>query len=314
MYGVTPCSPATADLANRFSGRIVVLGGGGVAGIAWETGVIAGLARAGVALAHADGFIGTSAGSVVGAQLASGISAEAMLAAQLAPPADSRETFRPYSQAAADDQNRKLMDKVSGDLNAARRRIGAFALRSETPSAVARRAIVAARLPNAAWPQRWLGVVAVDAHNGEHVLFDRDSGVYIVDAVTASCAVPGTWPVVEIGGRQFMDGGIRSMTNADLALGATHVVVLAPLGYSEGNPVSGHLRAEAEQLRAVGCRVDVIVPDGASLQALGDNVLDPARRIPSTEAGLAQGLALAAALAGGWDASTSSSSQQRRQA
>lgn len=283
-------------------GRIVVLGGGGVAGIAWETGVIAGLARAGVELAQADGFIGTSAGSVVGAQLASAVPSETMLAAQLAPAADSQEAFRPYSQAAADGQNRKLVDKVGGDLGAARRRIGAFALRSETPPAAVRRAIVAARLPGPAWPQRWLGVVAVDANSGEHALFDRDSGVDVIDAVTASCAVPGTWPVTEIAGRQFMDGGIRSMTNADLAMGAAQVVVLAPLGYSEDNPVSGHLRAEAAQLRAAGCQVDVIVPDGPSLRALGDNVLDPARRIPSAEAGVAQGLALAAALARGWRA------------
>lgn len=295
-------------------GRIVVLGGGGVAGIAWETGVIAGLARAGVELAQADGFIGTSAGSVVGAQLASGVSSEAMLAAQLSPAAESQEAFRSYSQAAADEQNRKLMDKVGGDLGAARRRIGAFALRSETPSAAVRRAIVAARLPGTAWPQRWLGVVAVDANSGEHELFDRDSGVDLIDAVTASCAVPGTWPAAEIAGRQFMDGGIRSMTNADLALGAAQVIVLAPLGYSEGNPVSGHLHSEAAQLRAAGRQVDVIVPDEASLRALGDNVLDPARRIPSAQAGLSQGLASAAALARGWRTSSISLSDQRRQA
>lgn len=287
----------------RFTrGRVVVLGGGGVAGIAWETGVIAGLARAGVELAQADGFIGTSAGSVVGAQLASGVSAEAMLAAQMTPAADSQETFRPYSQTAADAQNRKLMHKMAGDLTAARRRIGAFALRSETVPAATRRAIVAARLPGDAWPQRWLGVVAVDAHSAAHELFDRDSSVDIVDAVTASCAVPGIWPTVAIAGRKFMDGGIRSMTNADLARGANYVVVLAPLGYSESNPVSGHLRAEAALLQATGCRVEVIVPDGAALQALGDNVLDPSRRIPSAEAGLAQGTALAAVLADRWDA------------
>jgi NTE family protein len=304
----------STQTAHAARGRVVVLGGGGVAGIAWETGVIAGVARAGVALAAADGFIGTSAGSVVGAQLAGGVSSEALLVAQLAPPAGSQEAFRPYSQAAADTRNRRLMEKVGGDLDAARRRIGAFALRSETPPAAARRAIIAARLPETAWPQRWLGVLAVDADSGEHVVFDRHCGVDLVDAVMASCAVPGSWPVAEIGGRRFMDGGIRSMTNADLALGARHVVVLAPLGYSEGNPVSGHLRAEAARLRASGCRVDVIVPDAASLLALGDNVLDPARRIPSAQAGLAQGLAAAAALAPHWGANPHFPSRQRRQA
>ena len=280
--------------------RALVLGGGGVAGIAWETGVLAGLARAGVDVAGADLFIGTSAGSVVGAQLASEVPVEDLLAAQLAPPADSLERVRPYSQAAVDEQNRKLMDKVGGDLAEARRRIGAFARRSETVPPEARRAIVAARLPGSVWPKRYLKLVAVDAETGEGRFFDSASGADFVDAVAASCAVPGAWPVVCISGRSYMDGGIRSMTNADLAAGAARVLVLAPLGYSEGNPVSGHLRAEVEALRKTGAEVSVVVPDAASLDAMGENVLDPARRPPSAQAGLHQGQALAADLRPWW--------------
>lgn len=277
--------------------RVAVLGGGGVAGIAWETGVAAGLARGGVDLSRADGFIGTSAGASLGAQLAAGLKLEDLLAAQLDPSSGSKETLRPYSQAAADAANRKLMEKVGGDLGEARRRIGAFARRSVTVSPQERRAIVAGRLPGTDWPQRWLGVVAVDAETGGHQLFDAKSGADFIDAIAASSAVPGTWPAVAIGGRLYMDGGIRSLSNADLASGARHVVVLAPLGWGEDNPVSGHLRQEVEQLRATGGRVDVIVPDAASIDALGDNVLDPARRAPSAIAGLAQGLALAPTLA-----------------
>jgi NTE family protein len=280
--------------------RALVLGGGGVAGIAWETGVLAGLARAGVDVAGADLFIGTSAGSVVGAQLASEVLVEDLLAAQLAPPADSLERVRPYSQAAVDEQNRKLMDKVGGDLAEARRRIGAFARRSETVPPEARRAIVAARLPGTRWPMRPLKLVAVDAETGEGRFFESASGADFVDAVAASCAVPGAWPVVCIGGRSYMDGGIRSMTNADLAAGAARVLVLAPLGYSEGNPVSGHLHAEVEVLRKAGAEVSVVVPDPASLEAMGENVLDPSRRPPSAQAGLLQGQALAAALRPLW--------------
>jgi NTE family protein len=277
--------------------RVVVLGGGGVAGIAWETGVAAGLARSGVDLSTADGFIGTSAGASLGAQLAAGLALEKLLDAQREPPADSKEALRPYSQAAADAANRKLMEKVGGDLAQARLRIGAFALRSVTVPPEERSSIVAARLPGTQWPKRWLGVVAVDTATGEHRLFDAASGADFVDAVAASSAVPGAWPTVAIGGKLYMDGGIRSLTNADLAIGARHAVVLAPLGWGDDNPVSGHLRDEVAQLRATGCRVDVIVPDAASLAALGDNVLDPARRAPSAECGLAQGLALGQALA-----------------
>lgn len=280
--------------------RALVLGGGGVAGIAWETGVLAGLARAGVDVAGADLFIGTSAGSVVGAQLASDVPVEALLAAQLAPPADSLERVRPYSQDAVDEQNRRLMDKVGGDLAQARRRIGAFARRSETVPAEARRAIVAARLPGLQWPARVLKLVAVDAESGEGHVFDATSGADFVDAVAASCAVPGAWPVVLIGGRSFMDGGIRSMTNADLAAGASCVLVLAPLGYSEGNPVSGHLHTEVDALRRAGADVCVVVPDPASVEAMGENVLDPARRPSSAQAGLQQGGALAATIRRLW--------------
>lgn len=282
--------------------RIAVLGGGGVAGIAWATGVAAGLARAGMDWTTVDGFLGTSAGSVVGAQLASGVPVEQLLAEQAAPPADSVEQVRPYSQADADARNRVLVEKMGGDLGAARRRIGAFALRSETVLPEVRRVIIAARLPSPAWPGRWLGVTAVDAKTGEHRLFDRTTGVDLVDAVAASCAVPGAWPVVRIGGRPYMDGGIRSMTNADLAAGAAQVLVIAPLGFSDGNPVSGHLRAEVRRLEAAGSRVQVIVPDAASLEALGDNVLDPARRPASAQAGLAQGTQAGRALAAAWHA------------
>lgn len=281
--------------------RVAVFGGGGVAGIAWATGVAAGLARAGLDWSRADGFIGTSAGSVIGAQLAFGIPVESLLARQVDPPADSAEQARPYSQADADGRNRVLMEKVGGDLVMARKRIGAFALRSQTVAPEVRRAIIASRLPALDWPARWLAVTAVDAQTGEHRLFDRDSGVELADAVAASCAVPGAWPVVHIGGRPYMDGGIRSMTNADLADGAAHVLVIAPLGFSDGNPVSGHLRAEVRRLEAAGSRVDVIVPDDASREALGDNVLDPARRRPSAGAGLQQASSLGGVLAEAWN-------------
>lgn len=282
--------------------RAVVLGGGGVAGIAWITGLVAGLAREGVDVAQADVFIGTSGGSVVGAQLASGLPFERLLAEQLAPPADSREQARPYSQAECDARNRVLMEKVGGDRVAARKRIAAYALRSATVPLPVRRDIIAARLPGTSWPGRDLRVVAVDTATVGHELFDRTSGVDFVDAVAASCAVPGAWPCVPIAGKLYMDGGIRSHTNADLAAGAASVVVIAPLGWSEGDPVCGHLRAEVEALESSGAEVHVIVPDAASLEAMTDNVLDPSRRAPSARAGLAQGLRCAPLLAARWSA------------
>lgn len=282
--------------------RAVVLGGGGVAGIAWATGIAAGLASLGVDISKADAFVGTSAGAVVGAQIASGVGIGVLLAQQLVPPENSREQARPYSQSESDSRNRQLMAKVNHDLVAARLRIAAFALRSETVPLDVRREIVAQRLPRSTWPDRALQVVAVDTATGGHRVFDKDSGVEFVDAVAASCAVPGAWPAVPIGGQLYMDGGIRSLTNADLAPPAERVLVIAPLGYSDDNPVSGHLRAEVAALRARPAVVAVIVPDNQSLEAMTDNVLDPARCIPSAQAGMAQGRRIATEIAPGWNA------------
>ncbi len=276
-----------------WGGRVLVVGGGGVAGIAWAAGVMAALAQRGLDLAAIDGFVGTSAGAVVVAQLAAGLHPQALLENQRQP--SPHEQFRAYSQSEADARNRQLVQKVGGDLSEARRRIGAFALRSPTPTVAQRRAIIVARLGDADWPaHRWLGVVAVDAETGEGCLFDAGSGVPLVDAVAASCAVPGVWPPTPIAGRRFVDGGVRSLTNADAAAGARAVLVLAPLGDGDGNPVGGHLAAEAAQLRASGADVQILVPDAASREALGDNVLDPARRRACADAGFAQGLALPA--------------------
>lgn len=280
--------------------RCLVLGGGGVTGIAWQIGLVAGLAQAGVFLRDADCFIGTSAGSVVAAQLAGDAPLQQLLDAQLGPASKSVEQFRPYSQADADEKNRVLLEKVHGDLAQARRRIGAFALRSVTPPLAARRAIVAARLSDANWPKRQLKVVAVDAQSGEPGIFDSGSGVDFVDAIAASCAVPGVWPTVPIGDRRYMDGGMRSITNADLAVGARRVLVIAPFGYSDGNPVSGHLAAEVAALRAGGSLVEVVMPDARALAAIGENVLDPARMGPAAKAGIDQAGEAAERLASFW--------------
>ncbi len=280
--------------------RAAVFGGGGVVGIAWSAGIVHGLACAGVRIADADELVGTSAGSVIATQLACGVDVSAMFAEQRHPAHDSSEQLRPYSQEAADAANCRLVEKVGGDLVAARKRIGAFARRSETPALGVRRAIIAARLSTAEWPARRLRLVAVDTDTGAPRVFDAASDCVLVDAVAASCAVPGVWPPVPIDGVYYMDGGIVSMTNAWVADTARRVLVLAPLGYSDGNPVSGHLRAEAAAIEARGASAQLIVPDAASLAAFGSNVLDPAHRGPAAQAGYEQGTAIANDIASWW--------------
>lgn len=283
--------------------RCLVLGCGGVSGLAWEIGLLAGLAECGVDLTQADLFIGCSAGSVVGAQLAQEVPLAQLLAAQFAPASNAPEQFRPYSQQAADEKNRQLFDKLGADLQGARQRIGAYARRSLTPAFAERRAIIASRLASTQWPTRPLHIVAVDTETGVGRRFCADDNVDFVDAIAASCAVPGVWPAVPIGEATYMDGGIRSMTNADMAIGCSKIIVLAPLGYRDGNPVSGHLRGELQALRAAGSRVHAVLPDTLSEHAIGDNVLDPALRAASAEAGFKQAVAIVRAVGDIWSKS-----------
>jgi NTE family protein len=282
------------------SNRALVLGGGGVTGIAWELGVLLGLQQGGADVVDADLIVGTSAGATVAAQIGCGESLSALVAVQEAPLSGSKEQAVPFDIAEAAEQNRQLFEKVGGDASAARRQIGAFALASDTPSEAFRRAIVAARLPANRWPERRLLIVAVDAATGEARAFEDGSEAQLVDAVAASCAVPGVWPPVTIGERRYVDGAVRTICNADYAAGCAAVLVLSPMGYYEADPISGRLREEVDQLERNGSRAHVIVPDAGALKAIGPNVLDPAARAGAARAGVLQGLALAEEVAGFW--------------
>ncbi|MET7752010.1 patatin-like phospholipase family protein [Micromonospora sp. NPDC005367] len=274
--------------------RALVLGGGGVTGVAWEWGLLAGLAQHGVSLAEADLVVGTSAGSVVGAQLRSGRPVQESYAAQLQPSrGEVAARFGPVAVLRLTWAGARTRDAVR-----ARVRIGTMALAARTPSEQSRRAVIAARLPQREWPRRRLLVTAVDAHSGEFVVFDADSGVSLVDAVGASCAVPGVWPPVTIGDRRYVDGGMRSPVNADLAAGARRVVVLAPTTAAFG-PMP-RLAAQVAALRAQGARVVVVSPDAAARAAIGRNVLDPARRAGAARAGRAQANVVAGEVAAVW--------------
>lgn len=274
-------------------GKALVLGGGGVAGIAWETGVLLGLSRAGVDLTDADLLVGTSAGSVVAAQVATGCTLDDLHARQLDPNTTER-TVDFDVEAMVARFVELLADRPHPE--ELRRRIGEWALQADTVAEADRLEIVDARLPVKEWPERALRVAAVDAGTGAFVVFDRSSGVGLVDAVAASCAVPGVWPPVTIGERRYIDGGVRSTINADLAEGHEHVVILTP--FTTG--LAGDVAHEADALRGAGAAVEVVVADERSVAAFGSNPLDVTTRAPSAEAGLAQGTAVAATVAEVW--------------
>jgi NTE family protein len=271
--------------------RALVLGGGGVAGIAWETGVLAGLAAGGLDCRIADKIVGTSAGATVAAQMTSGVPLDELYRRQADPAMQNKELPSGVSIEELVSSFEALYQRTQ-DLAQVRRDVGELALAARTVPEPVRREVIANRLPRHEWPEADIALVAVDTATGEHRVFDRGSGVGLVDAVAASCAVPGVWPPVTIGAERYMDGGVRSGVNADLAAGFARVLVLAPL---EDPQLAGQVESLGD-----GGEVEVIIPDKASLAAMGADPLDPAVRTPSAEAGHAQGRSIAGRLASFW--------------
>jgi NTE family protein len=271
--------------------RALVLGGGGVTGVAWMWGLLAGLAAGGVDLTGADLVVGTSAGSVVGAQIAAGTDPRERYGVQLEGPGGEVAVRSGLRQLAM----MGLAIAGSRDPVTRRARIGRMALAADTMPEADRRAVIETRLPVRDWPaDRVLKITAVDAHTGDFVVLDKDSGVSLVDAVAASCAVPGVWPPATVGDRRLIDGGVRSAANADLAASCDRVVILAPL-VGPGTQVA----AQADVLRT-HAKVAVVSPDRAARHAIGSNVLDPARRAPAARAGHTQAAQVLAEIRAVW--------------
>lgn len=266
----------------------VVLGGGGVAGIAWEIGVIAGLAEVGVRLDGASRIVGTSAGSVVGASLAAGVRIEEMLDRQRSAHGSggaATSAWRAPLTADADAWAEVL--GTPGTRDEQLRRMGALARAADTVPEGPYVESMAAMVPGD-WPRDVeLRVTGVDAQTGAVRIWGRDSGVALAEAVAASCAVPGVFPLVTVDGRQYFDGGMASPTHADQADGCTEVLVVAPFTMSLVGPGTD---VELEELGAA-VRSAVIDPDAASLTAIGVDPMDPSTRGPAVEAGLRQGRA-----------------------
>ncbi|NQX13563.1 patatin-like phospholipase family protein [Microbacteriaceae bacterium VKM Ac-2855] len=267
----------------------IVFAGGGVAGIAWEVGVLQGIADADAELAArllepSTAFIGTSAGSAVAAQLGTGIALSAAYETQLAD--ETADLGADVDRAALEQAYAEAIQGATSPQDA-RRRIGALALAAPAGDEDARRAVIAARLTDHRWPERDLRVTAVDTASGDLRVFDRDSDVPLVDAIAASCAVPGVWPPMTIDGARYMDGGVRSGSNADLAAGSPWVLIITPLP-GVGAPGIGTI--PTNELEALGsAAVEIVYADAASIAAFGPNSLDPSTRVASAQAGRALG-------------------------
>ncbi|HKG49019.1 MAG TPA: patatin-like phospholipase family protein [Actinomycetales bacterium] len=271
-----------------------MLGVGGITGIAWELGLLAGLAERGLDLTTADVVIGTSAGSFVGAQIRGGVGLDELYAGQLRAP----------SASSADRIGRGVLLRLAvpylwpRDERTARARVGRLALAATTVPEDERRRVIAAGLRSTSWPDRTLLVTAVDAQTGDAVAFSGAEQAPLVDAVAASCAVPLLWPPITVNGRRYVDGGVRSPVNADLAAGCDRVVVVAPVTIATRR--AGRIRRQLASL-GTDVRSVVVSPDDQAHEAIGRNVLDDTRRAVAARAGRAQAATVASRVAAVWD-------------
>jgi NTE family protein len=272
--------------------RALVLAGGGIAGIGWETGFLRGVADespvAAELLLDSDVLVGTSAGSTVAAQISSGTSLDALFNLQVAEasaeldPGIDVEGITELFLAALSEPYADSSNRTRHQLQ----RIGEVALAADTVPEAFRRQVIAQRLPSHDWPDRVLRIPVIDIATGELLVFDRNSGVGLVDAVAASCAVPGAWPPVTIAGRRYIDGGVASSINLGAADDCDVAVILSPGGADAPSPFGA---GPAAEIAAFSGTTFAVFADANSLQAFGPNPLDPHCRIASAVAGREQG-------------------------
>ncbi|MEI2711883.1 MAG: patatin-like phospholipase family protein [Nocardioides sp.] len=271
----------------------LVLGGGGITGIAWEIGMLKAFHEAGLKLGGADEILGTSAGSVVGG-LISSHPIDDLYDAQLEPPdaaVGGRFSLSKMARALP------TVGLPGGSIVARRARVGRAAMQAVPIGSEDRVAVIRERVEIEDWPSDAnLRVTAMSAMTGALKIFDRESGVDVIEAIAASCAVPFVWPAVMIQGHPYFDGGVRSTTNADKVQQPDVAVVIAPIPMN----IRRHHNIKAQLDRAGVSRRAVIWPDKEARDAIGRNVLNPARQSAAARAGLRQGRLFATRVRAVW--------------
>ena len=284
---------------------VLVLGAGGVLGESWMNAVLAGMEEAsGFDARECEGYVGTSAGSIVAAALAGGLSPDHRLGELPA---------QPEPEATSDVGG--VGQALRAGVATVAAPVAALALPTMAPGGALVRRIALGRAPRGTQSLRGLGdridsmgaewdgrlaVAAVELESGRRVMFGRDGApeATIGQAVEASCAIPTYFRPIEIGGREYVDGGAWSPTNMDTARvrRGTRVLCLNPTASIPALGVASRsvARVEALVLERRGANVDIVSPDEASVDALGPNLMDWSRRREVIAAGVAQGRRLAA--------------------
>ena len=281
--------------------RALVLGGGGAVGVSWQTGLLMGLREAGVDLAGAEAIVGTSAGALVGALLASGREVTDALTSLAA----LGQSIDPDSLAAGDEAflNAMRQARIETDPRQALRAIGRAAKEASTPAEDVYLGLFGT-LDGIAWPAGFR-CTAIDIDTGELVVWDERSAVPLLHAVASSCAVPMLFPTVTINGRRYMDGGILSSLNATAAPPTDVLVVLSghPLG-SQGGAGGGLATsvtpdAELVPLRETR-RLVAVEPDFSDIEAPA-NMMDPNHAVQAFQIGKRQAAGEATAIQAAWN-------------
>lgn len=271
--------------------RALVFGGGGPVGRAWMAGLVAGLIADGVDLGRADLIVGTSAGAIVGAQLALGLDVVALAAEASRQPGPNI-----YSSAAGLDT---LFADIVGAASAvnpdgARAAIGRTAVAADTigEDAFLARSVYTA-LAGQPWPPSFRAT-AVSATTGRLAVWSKDSHVDLVRAVASSSSIPGVSPPVTLNGDRYMDGGVRSMLNADLVAGARGVIAVScfPLAPPDGVGTDLILR-ELDTITEAGGGLEILEPgpEFLRLSGHGRRLLDASLVPEAVEAGRRQAIA-----------------------
>jgi len=252
----------------------VVLGPGGPVGTAWLAGLAAGLRDEGLDLGTADLIVGTSAGAIVGAILASG--GDPGRLAALPEPADPGGTVRTDPDRLA-EVFATLGDPGIGRAEALRR-VGRLAVTASTGDPEAAIARMQFLVGTVNWPDRPLLIPSVDAETGEAVIWNQHGTASLAEAVAASTAFPATAPPITIDGRRYIDGALRAGANVDLAGDAGVVIVAEPMAHAFGASST-----------AAGAKVVVrLVPNAEAIKAFGPDITDRSVWTPAYQAGVSQ--------------------------